>query len=62
MENSKQVGREQLSVPEFIFNQKGENFKDIVSQFYDQILSVYEEFSDFKINKCQNDLGYKEKR
>jgi hypothetical protein len=56
LENSRLIKRETLNLPEFIYSQRPEQFKDLLSGFYDQILTVYEEFSDFKIIKFQNEL------
>lgn len=55
LESSKLLFREELRIPEYLFNERPENFKDLLSQFYDQIMKVYEDFSDFKILKFQDE-------
>lgn len=45
-----------LLIPDYLFNNRPDNFKDIVSDYYDQILRVYEEFSDFKLKKSSEDF------
>jgi hypothetical protein len=55
LESSKLLFKEELRIPEYLFNERPENFKDLLSQFYDQIMKVYEDFSDFKILKFQDE-------
>ncbi len=45
-----------LLIPDYIFNNRPDNYREIVSLFYDQILKTYEDFSDFKLKKSDEDL------
>ena len=45
-----------LLIPDYLFNNRPENYKEIVSSFYDQVLKVYEDFSDFKLRKGDDEL------
>jgi hypothetical protein len=51
LDNSRLIGRESLKVPSFVFYQRAEDSKETLSDFYDQILRVYEDFSDFQVLK-----------
>jgi len=35
MENSKQITKEELRIPEFIFKSRPDNFKELLAHFYD---------------------------
>jgi hypothetical protein len=45
-----------LLIPDYLFNNRPQNFKEIVSNYYDSILRVYEEFSDFKLRRSDEDI------
>ena len=45
-----------LLIPDYLFNNRPANFKEIVSSYYDSILKVYEEFSDFKLRKSDEEI------
>jgi len=45
-----------LLIPDYLFNNRPVNFKEIVSSYYDSILRVYEEFSDFKLKKSDENI------
>ncbi len=55
LENAKMIKSEKFEIPSFIMHKKNETLRDILNKFYDALLSIYEEFSDFKILRFQQD-------